>query len=237
MEKINFDYFASLKGEFEAEGLTQKDVSAEALFAAKHGKDYLVKIGGCEAKGDMSFLMDIGVLSLVAPMVETEFAMSKYMDMLPAGYFEHIGVTIETITAVNNIGAILKAGTKLTDVTIGRTDLTASYGGESVESKTTLDMVKQVAAAAKARGLKVTMGGSISTKTRQSILDDTELRNSLDFVETRKAIISIEKFVEEEAISHALNLEIQLLDRRAAEGNRVLPVLIKRGTDIAARAK
>ena len=31
MKKINFEYFDHLKGEFEAEGLSRKDVAAESL--------------------------------------------------------------------------------------------------------------------------------------------------------------------------------------------------------------
>jgi hypothetical protein len=37
--EINYGTFASLKVEFEAEGLTRVDVAAEALFAARHGLD------------------------------------------------------------------------------------------------------------------------------------------------------------------------------------------------------
>ena len=76
---IDFTRFASLKGEFEAEGLTRQDVAAEALFAARNGLDYLVKIGGCEAKSDIFYLADLGITSIVAPMIESGFAMRKYM--------------------------------------------------------------------------------------------------------------------------------------------------------------
>ena len=47
---IDFSRFASLKGEFEAEGLNRVEMAAEAIWAARRGLDYLVKIGGCEAK-------------------------------------------------------------------------------------------------------------------------------------------------------------------------------------------
>ncbi len=233
---IDYSVFASLKGEFEAEGLTRVDVAAEALFAARHGLDYLVKISGAEAKSDVFYLADLGITSLVCPMVETPFAMEKYMEMLPADTFAHVGVTIETITAVANIDAILAAGTALTEVTIGRTDLTASYKGDSVESDRTITMVKTVARAAKTAGHHVTMGGSVSKHTRDLLKNDAELRGLLDYVETRKAVMPVERFLDESALTQALKLEEVLLRRRARESERTLPAVNARLTALTKRA-
>lgn len=219
---INFSNFESIKGEFEAEGLTRVDVAAEAIFAARQGLDYLVKISGAEAKSDVLYLAEIGITSLVCPMIETGFAMQKYMEMLPSGAFTHVGVTIETITAVANIETILENGKALSDVTIGRTDLTASYNGRGVESEKTMNMVKSVARLSKARGLKVTMGGSISKQTYELVKSDKELRELINFVETRKAVISVERFLDETVLTHALKLEEILLNRRTRESERTL---------------
>ena len=215
MNSINFEYFISLKGEFEAEGLTRDVLASESLYAARKGLDYLVKIGGCEAKGDVNFLVQLGIASVVAPMIETPFAMEKYMEILPDGHFEHVGVTIETVTAVSNIAEILKAGKKLTEVTIGRTDLTASYKGLGVDSAETMKMVKAVAILAKDHGFKVTMGGSINKITQQLLRQDEQIRNLLDYVETRKVVMPIAKFVQDDALTNALRLEALLLERRA----------------------
>ncbi len=233
---IDYKTFACLKGEFEAEGLTRVDVAAEALFAARQGLDYLVKISGAEAKSDVFYLADIGITSLVCPMVETAFAMEKYMDMLPQGAFEHVGVTIETITAVNNIDAILAEGKLLSEVTIGRTDLTASYKGDSVESERTVSMVKTVARAAKAKGLKITMGGSITKHTRELLKTDADLRGLLDYVETRKAVMPVECFLDEASLTQALKLEEVLLRRRARESERTLPAISARLAALSKRA-
>jgi 4-hydroxy-2-oxoheptanedioate aldolase len=234
--EINYDTFAFLKGEFEAEGLTRADVAAEALFAARHSLDYLVKISGAEAKSDVFYLADLGITSLVCPMIETPFAMEKYMGMLPKSTFEHVGVTIETITAVANIDDILAEGKLLTEVTIGRTDLTASYKGESVESERTIAMVKMVARAAKVKGLKVTMGGSISKHTRELLQVETELLDLLDYIETRKAVMQVTSFLDEAALLHALKLEEVLLRRRARESERTLPAINDRLATLTKRA-
>ena len=235
MTGIDFNYFISLKGEFEAEGLGRDDLAAESLFAARNGLDYLVKIGGCEAKADVNYLVTLGITSIVAPMIETPFAMEKYMEILPNNHFKHTSVTIETITAVANIEGIIEAGTKLSEVTIGRTDLTASYKGEGVESGATMDMVKRVAKTAKSNGLKVTMGGSINKATRLLLLADKELQDLVDFVETRKVVMPINKFLEDGALSSALNLEAVLLQRRINEAEGILSSALKRKNSITSR--
>jgi len=235
MEKINFTYFSSLKGEFEAEGLGRDDIAAESLFAARNGLDYLVKIGGCEAKADINYLVSLGITSLVAPMIETPFAMEKYMESLPDDGFNHVSVTIETITAVNNIAEIIDAGTKLTEVTIGRTDLTASYRGPGVDSVETMDMVRKVARLAKQKNLKVTMGGSINKATRTFLLNDPEIKDLLDYVETRKVVMPIQKFLDEDALTNALKLEVFLLDRRISEAEKITSAATKRKNSITSR--
>jgi 2-keto-3-deoxy-L-rhamnonate aldolase RhmA len=213
---MNFSRIISLKGEFEAEGLTRDSVAAEAAWAARHGLPYLVKIGGCEAKSDMRFLMMQGIQSIVAPMIESAFAMRKYQEMLPEGAFEHVGVTIETITAVERIEAILDAGIKLTEVTVGRSDLTASFGGSGVNCPETISMVKTVARAARARGLKTTMGGTVNAETLNLLQVDDELRDLIASVETRKCVMPVEKFLEPESLVDAFAVETALLDMQIA---------------------
>ena len=227
---MNWSKFASLKGELEAEGLPQTVIAAESLYAARRGLDYLVKIGGCEAKSDMRFLMAIGVTSIVAPMIESAFAMRKYQDMLPEGAFEHVGVTIETIDAVRRVDAILDAGVKLTEVTIGRHDLTDSFGGTGVDSPETLGHVKTVARAARSRGLNVTMGGSVNKKTREILRSDPELRELIGAVETRKVVMTVPHFLEDGVLESAIDVELELLDRLVREPRKTV-------TNADARAK
>lgn len=212
----------AVKGEFEAEGLSRDTLAAEALFAARHSLPYLVKIGGCEAKSDVRFLMLMGIDRIVAPMIESAFAMRKYMAMLPAGVFHHVGVTIETIDAVKRIDAILDAGTKLSEVTIGRTDLTDSYGGSGVDCAETIEMVKTVARAARARGLGVTMGGSVNKRTIELLHNDSELSTLLDAVETRKCVMPIASALKPNALEVAFGVERALLQQQqSAFGNIV----------------
>lgn len=212
---LNFSRISCLKGEFEAEALPRDTLAGEVVFAAQHGVGYLVKIGGCEAKADVRFLQQIGVRQVVAPMIESGFAMKKYMDMLPEGAFDHIGVTVETRGAVERIEELLDAGTKLTEVTVGRSDLTASFGGQGVECEATMAMVREVARAASKRGLPFTMGGTISAATSTLLEQDSELRRLVGAVETRKCVMKTEHFLEDGALADAFAVENALLERQS----------------------
>jgi hypothetical protein len=210
----DFASFASLKGEFEAEGLTREELAVEVIFARARGIDYLVKIGGCEAKSDLDYLGRLGVTSVVAPMIESGFAMRKYMEMLPPRGFHHVGVTIETVHAVERIEELLDAGTRLNNVTIGRSDLTASFGGAGVDSDATMAMVRAVAQAGRRRGLEVTMGGGINLQTRALLREDAALRGLLHCVETRKVVMPVDRFAEDGVLEDAIAVELELLELR-----------------------
>jgi hypothetical protein len=227
--------FVSLKGEVEAEGLSQIEVAREAVIAARNGLDYLIKIGGAEAKTDLQYLVDIGVTSVVVPMVESPFAMKKFTEMLPDGAFEHVSVTIETITAVDNCEQIIDAGVKLTEVTIGRTDLTASYGGTDVESDRTIAMVKRVARKAKSKGLHVTMGGSISKRTVETLKADKELFDLIDFIETRKVVMDVNKFIQQGTLEQSLAFELAILESRLSVNEIAVANAKKRKTALSSR--
>lgn len=232
---LDFSRISSLKGEFEAEALPRDTLAAEVIFAARHGVGYLVKIGGCEAKADIRFLQQIGVREIVAPMIESGFAMQKYMQMLPEGAFEHVGVTVETRNAVERIEELLDAGTKLTEVTVGRSDLTASFGGQGVECAETIEMVKHVARAATKRGLPTTMGGTISTATRALLDEDAELRGLVAAVETRKCVMATERFLEEGALADAFAVENALLEMQSRYHGAIAAAANDRLVQIRAR--
>lgn len=230
-----FGPFTSLKGEFEAEGLSREELAAEVAWAARRGIDYLCKIGGCEAKSDLLFLERLGVTSVVAPMIESAFAMSKYMDALPGDHFQHVGVTIETKDAVERIEAILDAGHRLTNVTLGRSDLTASFGGSGVDGEETMAMVRTVATAAQARGLEVTMGGGVNARTRDLLRGDADLAYLIACVETRKVVIPVPAFMEDGVLEQAIGIELDLLDLHSGPAGRGLDKAAARAAQIRSR--
>ena len=232
---LSKEKFKSLKGETEAEGLLHSEIAAEVILAARNDLGYLVKISGAEALGDIRALERIGIREIVCPMVETEFAMSKYMGMVENRHYDSIGVTIETKTAVSNIDEILNAGNLLTEVTIGRSDLCRSLGGISVDSDECIHAVKLVARKARSRGLHVTMGGSVSSHTIRRLQGDKELLDLVDFVETRKVVIRKSCICDPDILQEVFEVEKYLINFRLQQIDQLANGMRNRISEIEGR--
>ncbi len=81
---------------------------------SKAGLDLTIKTGGCEAIKDMYEARVIGVSRIVAPMIETPYALKKYLAATKLVFSpeerEEVRflVNIETITGYNNLDAMLE---------------------------------------------------------------------------------------------------------------------------------
>ena len=70
---------AGIKQSFEDEGVPYDDVVTMRRITELCGLPLFVKIGGCEAKTDIRNCINLGVDAVVAPMIETPFALSKFL--------------------------------------------------------------------------------------------------------------------------------------------------------------
>ncbi|MGE4266591.1 MAG: aldolase/citrate lyase family protein [Deferribacterales bacterium] len=186
-----------LKAEYENEGSRQDELMRLKDVGEKVGLPIILKIGGVEAVTDIYSALTLGVKGIIAPMAETPFALSKFLDaietFIPEDNREDIefAVNIETITAYENFSKMLKLEKikLLQSITVGRVDFTASMGKDRsiVDSDEIMKYCTDIFSQSKAIGLKTALGGAISTG---SIPFVSELagKGLLNKFETRKLV-------------------------------------------------
>jgi 4-hydroxy-2-oxoheptanedioate aldolase len=189
---------SGVKMEFEAEGTRMDEAMRLKEIATRAGLGLTVKIGGCEAVKDMLEAASLGTEHLVAPMVESAYALKKYLSAVRLAYPEeqrqdmHFLINLETITACNNFDAMLALPEigDLSGIVLGRVDLTGSMdlNRDSVNGDEVLGICLRMAAKAKARGLKVVVGGAVSVHSIPFFQAFPE--GHLDRFETRKVVFS-----------------------------------------------
>jgi hypothetical protein len=210
--------------EFEAEGTRLEEAMRLKEISMAAGLDLTTKIGGCEAVKDMFDASSLGTTHLVAPMVETPYALKKYISALQVAFDDErrsdmqFLINLETETACNNFEAMLKipeAGS-LDGIVLGRVDLTGSMGLDrnSVNGKQILDICLKMAAMAKAKKKHVVVGGAVSVHSMEFF--KTFPPGHLDRYETRKVVFSCPAALNnpEEAFLKAVEFEIAWLKNK-----------------------
>jgi hypothetical protein len=160
----------AIKAEFEAEGSrTDELVMLNEIIFRADMKLY-IKIGGCEAVRDLDQCRLLGASGIMAPMIESPFAMQKFVGAAKKVYGEHWQdvewiINAETKTCHENLDAILAEGNNfLSTVSIGRVDLSASLGlnRDVINGDQVFDATYDIAKRSKEAGYKVNFGGGIS---------------------------------------------------------------------------
>jgi 4-hydroxy-2-oxoheptanedioate aldolase len=187
-----------VKAEFEAEGTRLEEALRLKDVVSHAGLEMTVKVGGCEALLDMYQARTIGVSKLVGPMIETPYALKKFLGAVrmayPAEERKEVSflVNIETETACRNFDAMLELPDigDLDGVVLGRVDLTGSMGltREHVNTPRILALALDVLGKAKARGMETVVGGGVSKETVPFIRELPP--GTVDRYETRKVIFS-----------------------------------------------
>lgn len=188
------------KAEFEAEGTRMEEALRLKEVITRAGLDLTIKIGGCEALKDMYDARTIGVNTVVAPMIESAYAMQKYIQSskmaFPPEERDEIKflINIETINGFQCLDEIFNSpyAQDLAGIVFGRTDMTGSLGmsPDDINHEIILDYAKKIAEKTLYYGKELVIGGGVSA---QSLAFFKQLpQNSLNRFETRKVIFDAE---------------------------------------------
>jgi 4-hydroxy-2-oxoheptanedioate aldolase len=194
---IENEGLVGVKTSFEDEGATFNETIRLKEICNQAGAKVTLKIGGPEAIRDLKDSTIIGVKGLVAPMVESDFGLKKFILATKIAIPEDVlstiqlSVNIETITACRNTDSMMAIAEakELYGVTVGRVDLVSSMGKDRkyVDSDEIFKLVKDVFIKVKERGLKACLGGAVSTESL-SFLKKLHSEGLLDKFETRYAM-------------------------------------------------
>lgn len=205
----------SIKAEFEAEGSRKDELIMLRELVEGADLGLIIKIGGCEAVHDIDQCKLLSASGIMAPMIETSFAMEKFRGAVTKLYGETNKIekiiNAETKTCLQNFDEILDKGEGfLTGVTVGRSDLSASMGitKENIESDVVFDATREFCLKAKNKGLTTNFGGNIGVESIPFIID---LYPYIDRFETRKVVLN--KNDDPEFLNKAVvaSLEFELL--------------------------
>jgi hypothetical protein len=219
------------KAEFEAEGTRTDELLRLLEIANKAGVGLALKVGGCEAIRDMLEAKQFGVRYIIAPMVETPYALSKYIAAKEKVYSaeEQDDVcflfNLETITAYNNLAPMLELASSkpgCDGCVFGRVDFSGSIGAgrDSIESEEVTSAVEITAHACRDKGLQFVVGGAVSIDALSNLRRFKAVH--LDRFETRKVVFSgsaLESPSLAKALRQAVHFELLwLLNKREYYG-------------------
>lgn len=186
-----------VKAEFEAEGTRLEEAMRLKEVVSAAGIGLTIKIGGCEALRDMYECRVLGVARIVAPMIESAYALHKYIGAVKIAFpveersTVDFAINVETISGYNVFDAMLALpeAVDLDGIVLGRVDLSGSLGLSRNDINTSpkiIEICRSLFTKAKSAGLETALGGGVSADTLPFI--EQVGVGLVDRFETRKVI-------------------------------------------------
>ena len=223
IEMKNNYHVTGVKAEFEAEGTRMEEAMRLKEVSLKAGLGLNLKIGGCEAIKDMFDALSLGAERIIAPMVETPYALKKYLHATKIAFADRDSdveflINLETNTSCRNFKEMLELPeiSQLSGIVIGRVDLTGSMGlsRNAINDREILNIALKMSNIAKLKGLQVVVGGGVSVHSKSFF--NSFPHNHLDRFETRKLVFSCPGALNnpEEAFLKAVEFELLWLKNK-----------------------
>ena len=204
LKSLRDDYgVIGIKAEFEAEGTRIDELMRLIEIVRKLNLKLGIKIGGCEAMKDLMECKQFGTDYIIAPMVETDYALKKFIEAKNKIFdeeekkFTEFLINIETKTTTDNLEKIVNINNtykdfdKINGWVFGRVDYTLSQGMDRDHinsSEKITNSIIEVAKHAKKNDLNLVVGGGVSIDAVNILKEVKKIR--LDRFETRKIIFS-----------------------------------------------
>ncbi len=189
--------FLGIKSEFESEGVRQDELLRITELCYRANLKIGIKIGGGEAITDMYMAKNIGAEYIIAPMIETPYALSKYIAAKNKVWQPEernqvqFLFNLETITTYNNLHEIIKVAKTengLDGAVLGRVDFSGSLGlGRSeIDGEQITNYCIESAKICKQNNMVFVVGGGVNDKSLSNI--QKIYSHHLTRFETRKVI-------------------------------------------------
>ena len=188
---------SGIKLSLEDEGSSFNDLERMKKITKSLKIDLNIKIGGCEAKNDIIFCKSLSPNSIVAPMVESEYALKKFIQSVGNKKKIKLLINLESISAIKNISKFLRSKyfRKLDGVVIGRSDLAGSLNlskkevNNDVIFKKIFKTITKIKKRVKSNFL-IKMGGSITPKSK-NFIDKLYKSKLINRIETRNVELKL----------------------------------------------
>lgn len=215
-----------IKAEFEAEGTRIEEALRLKEVITKAGLDLFIKVGGCEAIKDMFDARTIGVKGVVGPMIETAYAMTKYVKATRFVFPQEeraetdFLISVETKTGVEHLDEMMAHPDfkEVSGIVLGRVDMTGSMGlsREDINSEPIFDIAKLLCEKMQKAGKKMIIGGGVSVHSL-SFFKRLPV-GALTKFETRKIIFDAQKALKDpnagKGILKAVGFELMWLKNK-----------------------
>lgn len=200
LKSLRQDFGAvSVKAEFEAEGTRTDELLRLIDLARRADLKIGLKIGGCEAIRDLIESKQFGVEYIIAPMVETPYALKKFIEAKNKVYtaeqqqYTEFLFNLETITTFNSLPDMVKVAKLeggVQGVVFGRVDFAGSMGKSrsAIDTDEITDYVLKAADACKKSEQDLVVGGAIAIDSLPELRKI--YKTHLSRFETRKVIFS-----------------------------------------------